>query len=96
MCRLYFDQMSLSFSSSVNVTTWTVGYAIFYHANLLFTSYEGGGGGGSVSEQAKEAKHSGVKEDWTLTNGQIPHTTNHVLHHTVTNQIFAIVVEIKN
>ena len=25
----------------------------------------------------------------------IPHTTNHVLHHTVTNQIFAILVEIK-
>lgn len=26
----------------------------------------------------------------------IPHTTNHVLHHTVTNQMFAISVEIKN
>ena len=25
----------------------------------------------------------------------IPHTTNHVLHHTVTNQMFVIVVEIK-
>ena len=49
MCRMYFDQMSLSFSSSVNVTTWTAGYAIFYHANFLFTRYEGGGGEGIVS-----------------------------------------------
>ena len=56
--------MSLFFSSSV--TTWTVGYVIPYHANFLFTrnrlSY------GIVSLQAKEAKHSRVKEDLTLTN----------------------------
>ena len=81
---------------------------------------------GIVSLQAKEAKHSRVKEDFTLTNRSnvstatgkwwqvmrsnyvrsfsqninqypllIPHTANYVLHHTVTNQMFVIVVEIK-
>lgn len=61
-----FNLMSLFFSSSVNVTTWTVGYAIPYHANLLFKNYKVGYG--IVSLQAKVAKHSGVKEDLTLTN----------------------------
>ncbi|PFX27363.1 hypothetical protein AWC38_SpisGene7938 [Stylophora pistillata] len=51
---------------SVNFTTWTVGYAIPYHANLLFTRYRVGHG--IVSLQAKEAKHSRLKEDLTLTN----------------------------
>lgn len=50
----------------MNVTTWTVGYAIPYHANLLFKLYKVGYG--IVSLQAKEAKHSGVKDDLTLTN----------------------------
>ena len=65
MCSMYFNLMSLFFSSSVNVTTWTIGYAIPYHANLLFTRYRLGYG--IVFSQAKEAKHSGVKEDLTLT-----------------------------
>ena len=54
------------FPSSVNVTTWTVGYAIPYYANLLFTRYRVAYG--NVSLQAKEVLHSGVKGDLTLTN----------------------------
>ena len=54
------------FSSSVNVTTWTVGYAISYYANLLFTRYRVAYG--IVFLQAKEVLHSGVKGDLTLTN----------------------------
>ena len=49
----------ISLFFSSSVTTWTVGYVIPYHANL----------------QAKEAKHSGVKEDLTLTNWSNVSTT---------------------
>ena len=63
---MYFNLISLFCPSSVNVTTWTVGYAIPYHANLLFQLYKVGYG--IVSLKAKEAKHSGVKDDLTLTN----------------------------
>lgn len=66
VCELYFNLISLFFPSSINVTTWTVGYAIPYHAELLFKQYKVGYG--IVSLQAKEAKHSGVKGDLTLTN----------------------------
>ena len=65
-CEMYFNLISLFFPASINVTTWTVGYAIPYHANLLFKQYKVGYG--IVSLQAKEAKHAGVKEDLTLTN----------------------------
>lgn len=66
VCEMYFNLIALFFPTSINVTTWTVGYAIPYHANLLFNQYKVGYG--IVSLQAKEAKHSGVKEDLTLTN----------------------------
>ena len=36
VCEMYFNFIALFFPSSINVTTWTVGYAIPYHANLLF------------------------------------------------------------
>ena len=62
VCEMYFNLISLFFPSSVNVTTWTVGYAIPCHANL-FKLYKVGYG--IVSLQAKEAKHSGVKDDLT-------------------------------
>ena len=66
-CVMHISISSLcSFLSSINVTTWTVGYAIPYHADLLFKQYKVGYG--IVSLQAKEAKHSGVKDDLTLTN----------------------------
>ena len=66
---MYINLTSLFFfffPSSVNVTTWTVGYAIPYYANLLFTRYRVAYG--IVSLQAKEVLHSGVKGDLTLTN----------------------------
>ena len=66
VCEMYFNVISLFCPSSANVTTWTVGYAIPYHANLLFKLYKVGYG--IVSLQAKDAKHSGVKDDLTLTN----------------------------
>lgn len=69
VCEMYFNLISLFCPSSVNVTTWTVGYAIPYHANLLFQFYKVGYGIASL--QAKEAKHSGVKDDLTLTNSTL-------------------------
>ena len=66
VCGMYFNLVSLFFPNSITVTTWTVGYAIPCHASLLFKQYKFGYG--IVSLQAKEAKHSGVKEDLTLTN----------------------------
>ena len=66
VCGIYFNLVSLFFPNSITVTTWTVGYAIPCHASLLFKQYEVGYG--IVSLQAKEAKHSGVKEHLTLTN----------------------------
>ena len=65
-CTLYFNLYALFFSSDVNVTVWTVGYAIPYHATKLYESYKVGYG--IISLQAKEAKHSGVKNDLDLTN----------------------------
>ena len=39
-CTLYFNLYALFFSSNVNVTVWTVGYAIPYHATKLkFTKW---------------------------------------------------------
>lgn len=35
----YFNLLSLFYSSSVNITVWTVAYAIPYHASLLFEKY---------------------------------------------------------
>ncbi|XP_078361840.1 uncharacterized protein LOC144646172 [Oculina patagonica] len=65
-CQLYFNLFCLFFPNYVNVTTWTVAFAIPYHALMLFEQY--GTGYGIISLQAKEAKHSGVKSDLALTN----------------------------
>lgn len=65
-CELYFNLYSLFFPSQVNVTVWTIGYAIPYHAHKLYEKYKLGYG--IISLQAKEAKHSGVKGDLGLTN----------------------------
>ena len=62
---MYFKLISVFLLSCVNATTWTVGYATNYHANL-FNLYKVGYCIASL--QAKEAKHSGVKGDLTLTN----------------------------
>ena len=51
----------------VNVIVWTVAYAIPYHPAKLYDNYYKVGYG-IISLQAKEAKHSGVKNDLDLTN----------------------------
>lgn len=38
---MYFNLTSV-FPPGVNVTTWTVGYAIPYHADFLFKQYKVG------------------------------------------------------
>ena len=43
-CEMYFNLISLFFPASINVTTWTAGYAIPYHVNLLFKQYKAGYG----------------------------------------------------
>ena len=65
-CQLYFNLMALFFNSDINVTVWTMGYAIPYHSKLLYDSYKVGFG--IISLQAKESKHSGLKEELALTN----------------------------
>lgn len=65
-CTMYFNLISLFFPDAVNLTVWTIGYAIPYHAELLYRQYKVGYG--IISLQAKESKHSGVKQDLNLTN----------------------------
>ena len=62
----YFNILALFFPASVNITVWTMAYAIPYHSLLLFENY--GVGLGIISLQAKESKHSAIKHDLTLTN----------------------------
>ena len=65
-CKLFFNLMCLFYPTFVNVTTWTVGYAIPYHATKLYDMYRVGYG--TISLQAKEAKHASIKKDLVLTN----------------------------
>ena len=66
VCKMYFNILVLFFEPNINVTVWTVGYAIPYHASLLYSKYKVGYG--IISLQAKESKHSGIKYDLQLTN----------------------------
>jgi hypothetical protein len=54
------------FPNHLNVTTWTVAYAIPWHAFKLYDTFKVGYG--IISQQEKEAKHSGVKNDLALSN----------------------------
>ena len=65
-CKLYFNLLCLFFPGNVNVTCWTVAYGIPYKAAKLYEMYKVGYG--IISQQAKEAKHSGVKNDLALSN----------------------------
>ncbi len=56
----------LFFPESINVTVWTVAYAIPYHALRLYDQY--GIGFGMLSLQAMESKHAGLKAELSLTN----------------------------
>ena len=73
-CKLYFNLLCLFFPSHVNVTTWTVAYAIPYHALKLYNTYKVGYG--IISQQAKEAKHSCVKNDLALSNRSMSQDTS--------------------
>lgn len=50
----------------MNITVWTMAYALPYHASLLYDNYKIGYG--IISLQAKESKHAGVNNDLALTN----------------------------
>jgi hypothetical protein len=65
-CKLYFNLLCLFFPRHIKVTSWTVGYALPYHALKLYDMY--GVGYGIISQQGKEAKHSAVKKDLGLSN----------------------------
>lgn len=65
-CELYFNLLVLFFPEFVNITVWTVGYAIPYHARKLYNEYRIGIG--ILSLQAKESKHAGIKRELMLTN----------------------------
>ena len=65
-CQHYFNMLALFFPESINVTVWTVAYAIPYHARKLYDQY--GIGFGILSLQAKESKHAGLKAELSLTN----------------------------
>ena len=58
-CKLYFNLLCLFFPSHVDKTSWTVGYAVPYHALKLYDMYKVGYG--IISHQGKEAKLSSVK-----------------------------------
>lgn len=72
-CIIYFNLLALFFHEDVNLTVQTIGYAIPYHAELLYKKYKVGFG--IISLQAKESKHSGVKQDLNLTNTSRSTTT---------------------
>ena len=65
-CQLYFNLLVLFFAESVNVTVWTVAYAIPFHARKLYEEY--GIGFGILSLHAKESKHADLKAELALTN----------------------------
>ena len=73
-CQLYFNILVLFSPTSINVTVWTVGYAIPYHARKLYEEYHVGYG--ILSLQAKESKHAGIKGDLSLTNRSNESSTN--------------------
>ena len=68
-CQLYFNFYCLFFPSYVNVTTWSIAYAIPHHALKIYDKYRIGYG--IIYLHAKEAKHSGIKSDLALSNVQI-------------------------
>ena len=58
LCRLYHNLLVLFFPTSVNVSVWTVAYALPYHEV----------GYGFLSLQAKESKHAGLKCELSMSN----------------------------
>ena len=73
-CKLYFNLMCLFFPTHINITSWTVAYGIPYHAFKLADKYKVGYG--IISQQGKEAKHFGVKNDPALSNRSMSQDTS--------------------
>lgn len=65
-CKLYYNILALFYPTCLNVTVWTVGYAIPHHASELYHKYKVGYG--ILSLQAKESKHAAIKNDLSLSN----------------------------
>ena len=66
ICQIYFNIYALFLPESLNITVWTLGYALPYHVELLYKEFKIGFG--IISLQAKESKHAAVKYDLTLSN----------------------------
>ena len=85
-CTIYFNLLALFyFHEDVNLT-WSIGSAIPYHAELLYNKYKVVFG--IISLQAKESKHSGVKQDLNLTNRSRSTTVGKGWQLTCTNEHF--------
>lgn len=61
LCQVYFNLFSLFYPEKCQSTVWTLGYALPYHAELVYNSYKVGYG--VLSMQGKESKHSSVKQE---------------------------------
>ena len=59
-CRNYFNSVCLFFSSRVTPTVWTIGYAIPYHAKIVFDKFAFGLGINTM--QGREAKHTMISK----------------------------------
>ena len=68
----YYNLHVLFFKSSTNLSVWTMGCAVPYHARKLYDAMKVGYG--IVSCQSKESKHAGIKKDLALTNRQSGNT----------------------
>ena len=74
ICQTYFNIYAIFLPEALNVTVWTLAYAIPYHADLLFKEFKIRYG--IISLQAKESKHAAIKYDLTLSNRSRPVDTN--------------------
>ena len=61
LCRNYFNLFSLFFKQHCQLTVWTMGYVVPYHAKKIYSEFKVGFG--ILSMQGKEAKHSALKQE---------------------------------
>lgn len=60
-CKKYFNLFSLFFPLRCNITVWTMGYVVPFHAKEIFNNFRVGYG--ILSMQGKESKHSSIKQE---------------------------------
>ena len=65
-CTQYFNLNSLFFSQSVNLTVWSIGYAIPYGMKQFYKDHKLGLG--AISMQPRESFNQGTKKALALTN----------------------------